>query len=293
MIGQIFNIIAPVILCAAIGFVWAKRGTPFATGFVTTLVTNIGVPCLVFASLVRTDLDAGALGTMGLVALATITAFAVIAATVLKLAGTELRAFLPPMMFANTANMGIPLCMLAFGDEGLALAVAYSAVNSILVFSLAPAIAAGRARLDKVLRLPILWSALAALAVKFGGIPIPLWAMNTVELIGGLPIPVMLMALGVSLADLRVASMGRSVALSALRLIMGFTVGWALACLLGLEGAARGVVIIECAMPVAVFNFLYATLYDNRPAEVAGTILISTLISFATLPALMWFVLGG
>ena len=116
MIGQIFNVIAPVILCAAIGFVWAKRGTPFATGFVTTLVTKIGIPCLVFASLVKTDLDANVLGTMGLMALATITAFAVIAASVLKLAGTDLRAFLPPMMFANTANMGIPLCMLAFGD---------------------------------------------------------------------------------------------------------------------------------------------------------------------------------
>ena len=107
----------------------------------------------------------------------------------------------------------------------MAFAVAYSAVNSILVYSLAPAIAVGRARLGEVLRLPILWSAAAALAVKFGGLTIPLWVMNTVELIGGIPIPIMLIALGVSLADLRVASMGRSVALSVLRLAMGFAVG--------------------------------------------------------------------
>jgi len=255
---------------------------------------GIWIPaCLIFTSLVKADLDAGALGTMGLLALVTAAAFAVIAGTILKLAGTELRAFLPPMMFANTGNMGIPLCMLAFGEEGLALGIAYFTVNSILVFGLGPAIAAGSARPGEILRIPLLWSAVAALAVKFGGIPIPPWAMNTVELIGGLPIPVMLMALGVSLAGLRVASMARSVALAVLRLVMGFGVGWASAELFGLEGAARGVVIIECAMPVAVFNFLYATLYDNRPAEVAGTILISTLISFATLPALMWFVLGG
>jgi hypothetical protein len=72
---------------------------------------------------------------------------------------------------------------------------------------------------------------------------------------------------------------------------MGFAVGVTLASLMGLEGTARGVLIIECAMPVAVFNFLYASIYDNRPAEVAGVIVVSTALSFLTLPALLWYVL--
>ena len=67
--------------------------------------------------------------------------------------------------------------------------------------------------------------------------------------------------------------------------------GWGLAEALGYEGAARGVLIIECTMPVAVFNYLYAQLHDNRPEEVAGTVLVSTVLSFLTLPALLWFVL--
>ena len=83
----------------------------------------------------------------------------------------------------------------------------------------------------------------------------------------------------------------RSVGLSVLRLGMGFAVGVALAALLGLEGTARGVLIIECPMPVAVFNFLYASIYNNRPSEVAGVIVVSTGISFLTLPALLWYVL--
>ena len=293
MLGDIFTIIAPVILCAGIGFIWAKKGVPYATRFVTTLVTNIGFPCMIFAALVKADLDPRMLGTMGLAAVVTLAGFVVVAVPLLRLMGAELRAFLPAMMFANTGNMGLPLCLLAFGREGLALGVAYFAVNSVFVFGLGPAIAAGSAKPGELLKIPLLWSALAALAVKLGGVPIPAWMMNTLDLVGAIPIPLMLITLGVALAGLKVSSFGRSLVLSLMRLAIGFGVGWGAAVLLGLEGAARGVVIIECAMPVAVFNFLFATLYDHRPAEVAGTVLISTLISFALLPALMWFVLGG
>jgi hypothetical protein len=101
----------------------------------------------------------------------------------------------------------------------------------------------------------------------------------------------MLITLGVSLAQLELTGLPRSFALSVLRLGMGFAVGVTLASLLGLEGTARGVLIIECAMPVAVFNFLYASIYNNRPAEVAGVIVVSTALSFLTLPALLWYVL--
>ena len=293
MLGEIFTIIAPVILCAGIGFIWAKKGVPYATRFVTTLVTNIGFPCMIFAALVKADLDTRMLGTMGLAAVLSLAGFVVVAMPLLRLVGAELRAFLPAMMFANTGNMGLPLCLLAFGREGLALAIAYFTVNSVFVFGLGPAIAAGNAKPGELLKIPLLWSALAALAVKLGGVPIPAWAMNTLDLVGAIPIPLMLITLGVALAGLKVSSFGRSLVLSLMRLAIGFGVGWGVTVLLGLEGAARGVVIIECAMPVAVFNFLFATLYDHRPAEVAGTVLISTLISFALLPALMWFVLGG
>ena len=72
---------------------------------------------------------------------------------------------------------------------------------------------------------------------------------------------------------------------------MGFGVGWGTAALFGLEGAMRGIIIIESTMPVAALNYLYAQMYDARPADVAGVIVVSTVISFATLPALLWFVL--
>ena len=291
MFAEIFSIIAPVLLCAGIGFAWAKKGVPFETAFVTRLVTNVGFPCLIFATLVRVDLTFETMGTMGFASLATVAVFAAIAIPLLRLFRLEQRTFLPVVIFANTGNMGLPLCLLAFGEQGLALGIAYFAVNALLVFILGPAIAAGTAKPSEVLRIPLVWAVLAALLVKFLAPPLPDWLFGTIELLGGFAIPLMLITLGASLAGLRIESLPRSFGLSVFRLVMGFLVGWGAAEVLGYEGAARGVLIIECAMPVAVFNYLYAQLHDNHPAEVAGTVLVSTALSFLTLPALMWFVM--
>ena len=123
------------------------------------------------------------------------------------------------------------------------------------------------------------------------GIEVPPWLANTTRLIGGLTIPLMLLTLGVTLAGLRVTALWRTIALSILRLTMGFSVGYGLATALGFEGVARGVLIVECAMPVAVFNFLFAQRYDRTPSEVAGMVLISTVMAFAMLPLVLALVL--
>ncbi len=290
MFAEIFSIIAPVFLCAFVGFGWAKKGLPFETAFITRLVTTIGFPCLIFTALIKAPITAETLGTMGLASLLSVAAFTAIALPVLKLAGLSQRTYLSSMIFANTGNMGLPLCLLAFGKEGLALAIAYFAVNSILVFVLGPALAAGTANPKEILKIPLVWAVLAALAVKFSGIDVFDWLFKTLDLLGGFAIPLMLITLGVSLAGLKIASLNRAVWLSVFRLVLGFGVGWGLAEVFGFEGAARGVLIIECALPAAVFNFLFAQAHDNRPDEVASIVLVSTTLSFMTLPALLWFV---
>jgi hypothetical protein len=101
----------------------------------------------------------------------------------------------------------------------------------------------------------------------------------------------MLIALGVSLAQINRRYGLKAVRLGVLRLLLGFSVGWLVAELLGLTGVVRGVLITQSSMPVAVFNYLLAIRYNKSPEEVAGAVMISTLLSFATLPALLWFVL--
>ena len=110
-------------------------------------------------------------------------------------------------------------------------------------------------------------------------------------MIGDISIPLMLIALGVSLAGINRKYAIKALGLGALRLMIGFAVGWLVSELLGLTGTLRGVLIIQSTMPVAVFNYLLAIRYHKSPEEVAGAVVISTLLSFATLPGLLWFVL--
>ncbi|NQU57803.1 MAG: AEC family transporter, partial [Rhodospirillales bacterium] len=109
MFAEIFSIIAPVFLCAVVGFGWAKKGLPFETAFITRLVTTIGFPCLIFTALIKAPITTETLGTMGLASLLSVAAFAAIALPVLKLAGLSQRTYLSSMIFANTGNMGLPL----------------------------------------------------------------------------------------------------------------------------------------------------------------------------------------
>lgn len=291
MILELLTIISPVIICALIGYAWCKKGLSFDVDQVTTLVTFIGTPCLVFSTLTNVEIEQAAFTQMALGTAVTVISFGVFGAVILRPFGLHLPTYLPPVVWANMGNMGLPLCLFAFGQEGLALAITYFAVNVVMLFTIGVAVSAGSFSITKLLKLPFIYSVAAALVFMLTDAEVPRWVANTTDLLGGLTIPLMLIMLGVSLASLKIASMKRATAISVLRLVLGFLVGWGTAVALGMEGAARGVLILEAAMPVAVYNYLFAMRYNRAPEEIAGMIVISTVISFATLPALLVFVL--
>lgn len=295
MTEQLIAIIAPVFICAAIGFTWVKLKVAYDTAFVTTLATNVGTPALVFSTLVGQDLGAsGLLDRMGSMALACVVAVAamlVVGAIVLRMLRLSWGAYLPSLAFSNAGNMGLPLCLFAFGDQGLALAIIYFSVTSVLNFTVGVGLASGTMSPLVLLRTPVIWAVALSVAVIVTEYEAPLWATRTIALIGQVTIPLMLLTLGVSLARLGLRRLGRSTILAILRLVLGFGAGVAVAWALDLDRVSGGVLIIQTAMPVAVFNYLFAQRYAREPEDVAGMVLISTVISFLTLPLLLSFVL--
>jgi len=291
MFTELFSVIAPVFICAGIGYVWKRQNRPFDADLIGALAVNIGTPCLAFYTLTSTNLDPDTFGRMSMATLVTLVAFVALYVPILKGAGLSQRAFLPALTFANVGNMGLPLSLLAFGENGLALAISYFAVNVVVMFSFGVAVAAGATSLKTLLRLPVIYAVGAAMVFLYAGIKPPDWIASTTRILGGLTIPLMLITLGVSLAGLGIKSLPRSLGLSVLRLVSGFVIGWATAEAFGMEGAAKGVLILQCAMPVAVFNYLFALKYGNQPEEVAGAVVISTALSFLTLPLLLWYVM--
>ncbi len=291
MFSEIFSVLAPVLICVGIGYGWAKSGRDYDVDLVTAIVTYFGTPCLIFYALSNVKLHPDALFDMGIAALAANAAFIVIGGISLKLMGLPQRAFLQALSFPNVGNIGMPLSFLAYGQEGLALSVTFFAVYAIFQMSIGAAFVSGVVSFKGIIKMPIVPATILAAIVLFGKVPVPEWIFNTTKLIGDLTIPLMLFTLGVSLSQIKVKALQTPVILSTLRLGMGFGVGIGLVALMGLSGPASGVVILQCAMPSAVFCYLFAQLYNQRPEEVAGMVIVSTFMGFAALPALLWYVL--
>ena len=291
VVSELVAIVLPIFICAGIGLAWARTGRPFDSDLVSILVYKIAVPCLILATFARVRLTPDAVVAVAGAATCIYLVTAAVAAAVLRFARLSLPAYLPSMMFPLVGSMGLPVSLFAFGEAGLALALVYFTLGAVGTFTIGAALAAGRVSTGRLAREPAVWAALIAVALLWFEVAVPKWVVDTTGLLGGMAIPLQLIALGCSLGELRVAALPRGLALSLLRLGLGFAVGVAVAELFALDGVVRSVVILQSAMPVAVSNYLFAVIYKREPAEVAGMVLLSTAIAFVTLPLLLLYLL--
>ena len=181
--------------------------------------------------------------------------------------------------------------MFAFGDEGLTLALAFYAVASVVQLTIGFLIAAGEWKPVLLMRMPMIYAIGAALAFMGAGVTPPVWLLNTTKLVGGLMIPMMLLALGASLAQLGSGRRWETVGYVLYRFVLGISLALAAVWILDLEGAARGVVLIQGAMPIAVLNYLLAARFNRQPEFVASLVFLSTLLTLVTIPLVLTFVL--
>lgn len=291
MIQQLLAVIAPIIICAGLGFAWSRRGLDYPVAFVTRVVMNIGAPCLIIASFNQANIDVDRLGAVAGAALLVMLLMLPAGLILIRALHLKKATFLPSLLFPNIGNMGLPVCLFAFGEIGLALALTVFLVVFSLQMSLGIFLASGNGSIRELLKQPVLWATALAVSMVLGDWSLPAWLANTTELLGGITIPLMLITLGVSLSDLKVLQWRHSLWFGMMRVLGGFALGVLVAELFGLEGAERGVVILQSSMPVAVFNYLLAMKYQREPGEVAGMVVMSTLLSFVLLPFIVAYVL--
>jgi malate permease and related proteins len=189
--------------------------------------------------------------------------------------------------------MGLPVCLFAFGQEGFALGMGANVANALLGNTAGMAAFAGSFSIGFLSRNAYVYSALAATGFLVAGAVPPRWLSNTTLFLGAFSIPFLLFSLGASIARLTVADLPRAIAISAVRQIAALGIGWGLAGALGLQGAARGVLILQCVMPSMIINYILAQRYERQPEQVAGIVLVSTVISFLILPIVLLLVLPG
>lgn len=287
MILELLSVVAPVFLVALVGLAWARSGAHFDEVSISRLVLNVGIPCLVFRSLTSLDVPPAELARMAGLAAAVMSMFAVGGFAVLKLMKLPAHTYLGPLVFANSGNIGLPICLFAFGDAGLALGMAYFAVSSTCHVVLGGPLFAGSFSLRPFFRSPLTWAVVVTVGVVASGVTVPTWIARTTTLLGDIAIPLMLLTLGVSLSKMHPESLGRSMILSFVRLGLGVSAGLLLTTLLGVDGLTRKILVLQASMPVGVLNYLFAHRYGRSPEQVASLVLVSTLLSVVSIPVLL------
>ncbi|WP_445501686.1 AEC family transporter [Microvirga sp. G4-2] len=287
MLLLIASVVLPILITVGIGSMWTRLGYKLESRDLTALIADVATPCLVISTFQTSRLSFEAFTAVAAAATTAIALFVSIGALLLWITGLRIRTFLPSIAFPNAGNLGLPLSLYAFGPEGLSYAIAFFSISSVANYTFGQAIAAGKANWRGLLRLPLLYAVAIGIALSFWGIDLPAPVAKTLALIGNLTVPLMLLMLGASLSRLKVASFGRAAAVTAFRIGGGTLIGILVATLFDLAGAMKAVLILQSANPVAVYNYLFAQRWNNEPEEVAGVVVLSTMVSIVTIPLLL------
>ncbi|MCK4738341.1 MAG: AEC family transporter [Deltaproteobacteria bacterium] len=291
LFSQIIHIVFPIFSIIALGYFFAffKK---IDLKPVVEILLYITIPALVISSLSQREIIVSDLINISIVTCSVIFGVGGISWLYLRVTGAKkLRGFYLPTIFMNAGNIPFPLALLAFGAEGLQVAVLYYITASILVYTLGILIAKGRSGLSEVFKLPLVYCSFIGIGLNLADISIPSSILTTLDMLGAATIPLMQLSLGYYLYAIKITKIRMTIAGSLIRILGGFLIGLGVATLLGLNGVTLKVVIISSMMPSAVITFILSYKYDLDSELVASIVAMSTLISIISIPLVLAWLL--
>lgn len=283
MLERLLGIIVPVFAVVALGWFWGRRAQPDMS-VVNRLSINVLAPALIFSALSSKSFDLWEnrlliAGSVGIVL-----GSGLLAWPFARLLRTDHRTFVPPMMFNNCGNMGLPLAALAFGQAGFSAMVALFTISNLLHFTLGAWMIDHHARFGSLLRNPMVWSTFAGFAFALVQPPLPEVAAITFRIVGDALIPMMLLSLGVRLTSVRWDDARIGVVGGLVCPLTGIAMAALLSPVLGLDRTQQGLLILFGCLPPAVLNFMVAEQFKQEPGKVASIVLIGNLLSVVFVP---------
>ncbi len=289
---KIFEVIFPVFFVIGVGYYLGKKNPKFDTNFITNFAGNVGTPAMIFYTVTTTGITLGIFVSYFFYALLMIGGFAIIGLLMLFFLKKDLSMELPPLILPNTGNMGIPICLFAYGTQGLGVASAIASVIILFHFTLGVFLAKKSFSLDVVIKSPPVYAIIISILFLYFQIKTPLFLENTTFLLTYATIFLVLMSLGIALTRFKF-SLKDSIILSLCRVILGPVIAFIIIYNFDLSGFAAGVLLIQSAMPSAILNYLVGSMYSPKKVvdSIASTIVVSTLMSFITIPIVVFFAL--
>ncbi|QJQ94964.1 MULTISPECIES: AEC family transporter [Halomonadaceae] len=286
MIAQILATLLPVFLIAGCGALYGYFRTPDIRGL-NTLNMELFVPLLVFSVLADRQAPLQEYAGLAVAAAVVVLGSGVLLWPLARWWRLNIKTFLPPMMFNNSGNIGIPLLVLAFGETALPAAVVLFIVEMMLHFTVGLYMLSPATPLWRLLRMPIVLASIAGLSVNLGGVPLPGWLMEAMQMLGGVSIPLLLFALGVRMLDIDFSDWRLGTLGAVLCPLSGLILAAPLIWLLDLQGLQAISLWVFAALPPAVLNYLVAEQYGQEPHKVASIVLIGNLGSLIVMPLVL------
>jgi hypothetical protein len=283
MLERVLGIILPVFSIIALGWLYARRVKP-DMGWVNRICMNVLSPALIFSALASKDFDIVANRLLILGSIGVVLGSGHIAWPFAKVLREDHRTFVPPMMFNNCGNMGLPLAVLAFGPSGFSAMVAVFTISNLLHFTVGAWMIDHNARFGRLLKNPMVWSTGIGFAFALTHPPLPEWTATTFRIVGDALIPMMLLSLGARLMDVQWSDWRIGVVGGLVCPLTGIAMAVLLSPILGLDEAQRGLLILFGCLPPAVLNFMVAEQYRQEPGKVASIVLIGNMMSVAFVP---------
>ena len=290
---KLFEVLFPVFFIIGIGYYLGKKNPNLDTDFITNFAGNIGSPAMVFYSITTTGITFGIFIEYFWYSLVVITGFSLVGIIFLKFLKKDIITELPPFILPNTGNMGLPLCLFAYGSQGLGIAATISSLVILFHFTLGVFLASKKLNLDLLLKSPSVYAIVISIIFLYYDLEVPLFLVNTTMMLTYAVIFLILMSLGIALTRFKVFSFKSALISSIARVIIGPIIGFILIKYFNLTGFAAGVLLIQCSMPSAVLTYLVGSLYSSKEVvdSIASMIVVSTVMSFITIPITVFFAL--
>ena len=288
---KLIDVLFPVFFVIGVGYYLGKKDPNFDTNFITNFAGNIGTPAMIFYTITTTGITLEVFIEYFIYSLIIIGGFSLVGLLFLFILKKDIISELPPLILPNTGNMGVPICLFAYGTSGLGVASAVASVIILLHFTLGVLLAKKSFSIDILIKNVPIYAIIASVIFLYYKWEVPGYIENTTFLLTYTTIFLVLMSLGIALSRFQVVSWTKASILGAVRVIIGPIIGFSLISYLGLEGYAAGVLLIQSAMPSAVLTYLVGSMYSEKKVvdSVASVIVTSTVMSLITVPIVVFY----
>jgi hypothetical protein len=290
MITQIFIIIFPILAIVTGGYLYAKK---YQTDMevANRLNLNIFLPALLFSVFTSKDFNLLDFQSLAIGGFLVIIMSGLMAVLFSKMLGYNVKTFVPPAMFVNSGNMGLPLALFAFGKVAIPAAVVLFFIENTLHFTLGIKIIDRQSSITKVLRIPMVVASVFGVLISLLSFDIPNLIITPIQMLGEIAIPLMLFSLGVRLVDIDFSDWKIGIIGAIFRPLIGIASVLLILPWLNLDNLNTAQLIIFAILPPAVLNFMVAEKYNQEPKKVASIVLIGNLFSLVSVSTALYFIL--